>query len=106
MLSNSELLKALTLINFYEYSFGLISGIVVNYLYETFIPFVKNESMIKSVPLLFILIIPLISFFVYQIRIYIDNCRFPLGKLYFSIEMLICYGKIMCFLVFYGGLSY
>ena len=65
MLSNREELKALTLINFYEYSFGLISGTVINFLYKTMFPFTKKESVFKSVPLLFILVIPLITAVLY-----------------------------------------
>ena len=65
MLSNRDELKALTLINFYEYSFGLISGTVINFFYKTIFPFTKKESVFKSVPLLFILVIPLITAVLY-----------------------------------------
>ena len=65
MLSNRDELKALALINFYEYSFGLISGTVINFLYKTMFPFTKKESVFKSVPLLFILVIPLITAVLY-----------------------------------------
>tara|TARA_Y100000389_G_C17450174_1_gene514257 strand:- start:691 stop:1065 length:375 start_codon:yes stop_codon:yes gene_type:complete len=65
MLSNRDELKALALINFYEYSFGLISGTVINFFYKTIFPFTKKESVFKSVPLLFILVIPLITAVLY-----------------------------------------
>ena len=61
MLSNYELYIVLLIINFYEYSFGIVSGVLINFFYKTFFKFRKKESLLVSVPLLFILIIPLLT---------------------------------------------
>ena len=47
MLSKKEEIKALALINFYEYSSGIILGTVSNFIYRYLFPYHENESIVK-----------------------------------------------------------
>ena len=65
MLTKTEEVKALALINFYEYSSGIILGTLSNFIYRYMFPYHENESVIKSVPLLFLLVIPIVTLVLY-----------------------------------------
>ena len=65
MLSKKEEIKAFALINFYEYSSGIILGTLTNFIYRYLFPYHENESVIKSVPLLFLLVITIVTLVLY-----------------------------------------
>tara|TARA_Y100000389_G_scaffold182788_1_gene199696 strand:+ start:2421 stop:2795 length:375 start_codon:yes stop_codon:yes gene_type:complete len=72
MLTKVDEIKAFGLINLYEYTFGLVFGLLINFLYKTIFPFTQNENVFKLAMTLLLLLFPLITLIVYVRQHYIN----------------------------------
>ena len=65
MLNTRDEIKALALINFYEYSFGIISGTLLDIFVAYTLPYKKGRSILLSMPLALLLIVCITTFVLY-----------------------------------------
>ncbi len=76
MLTKIQLLKAYLLINTYEFIGGIVVGHFSNELYRRIYKFNKAESLITTIVITFIFIVPLVTFIVYIRNIYTEYVPF------------------------------
>ena len=65
MLNTRDEIKALALINFYEYFFGVVSGTLLDFSMAYTIPYKKGRSILLSIPLALFLIVCITTFVLY-----------------------------------------
>ena len=75
-LSEKDILKVFFFINLYEYSFGIILGHFINFLLKTFISFESNSSLIVTLLVSLIVLVPLLTVILFGRTRYIHKLPF------------------------------